>query len=147
MSIVSKNLFKKIAGLCFFIFFKSPLLWTQCHSESSRSEDVSSDVEEEDDSPSLSPSSSHSCSRAELGAPPSDSLAPGSLPLDGANFLSATPAQWSVEEVCRFISSLQGWCSDDGSTVSCSILVLILSSCPRGVQAVRSWRPTFCHRK
>ncbi|KAM8870049.1 polyhomeotic-like protein 1 isoform 2-T2 [Spinachia spinachia] len=80
----------------------------KCHSESSRSEDVSSDVEEEDDSPSLSPSSSHSCSRAELSAPPSDSAAPGSLPLDGANFLSATPGQWSVEEVCRFISSLQG---------------------------------------
>ncbi|XP_032374535.1 polyhomeotic-like protein 1 isoform X2 [Etheostoma spectabile] len=83
-------------------------LSVKCHSESSRSEDVSSDGEEEDDSPSLSPSSSHSCSRAERSAPPSDSSAPGSLPLDGANFLSATPAQWSVEEVCRFISSLQG---------------------------------------
>ncbi|KAK9513960.1 hypothetical protein VZT92_027454 [Zoarces viviparus] len=83
-------------------------LSVKCHSESSRSEDVSSDGEEEDESPSLSPSSSHSCSRAELGAPPSDSLAPGSLPLEAANFLSATPAQWSVEEVCRFISSLQG---------------------------------------
>ncbi|KAK1895093.1 Polyhomeotic-like protein 1 [Dissostichus eleginoides] len=79
------------------------------HSESSRSEDVSSDgEEEEDDSLSLSPSSSHSCSRAERSAPPSDSSAPGSLPLEGANFLSATPGQWSVEEVCRFISSLQG---------------------------------------
>ncbi|KAF1388065.1 hypothetical protein PFLUV_G00086380 [Perca fluviatilis] len=84
-------------------------LSVKCHSESSRSEDVSSDgEEEEDDSPSLSPSSSHSCSRAERSAPPSDSSAPGSLPLDGANFLSATPAQWSVEEVFRFISSLQG---------------------------------------
>uniref|UniRef100_A0A3Q3KKW5 Polyhomeotic homolog 1 n=1 Tax=Mastacembelus armatus TaxID=205130 RepID=A0A3Q3KKW5_9TELE len=82
----------------------------KCHSESSRSEDVSSDVEEEeeDDSPSLSPSSSNSCSRADHSAPQSDSSAPGSLPLEGANFLSATPAQWSVEEVCRFISSLQG---------------------------------------
>ncbi|XP_056236183.1 polyhomeotic-like protein 1 isoform X1 [Seriola aureovittata] len=81
----------------------------KCHSESSRSEDVSSDgEEEEDDSPSLSPSSSHSCSRADHSAPQSDSSAPGSLPLEGANFLSATPAQWSVEEVCRFISSLQG---------------------------------------
>ncbi|XP_056301037.1 polyhomeotic-like protein 1 isoform X2 [Pseudoliparis swirei] len=79
-----------------------------CHSESSRSEDVSSDGDEEDDSPSLSPSSSHSCSRAELDAAPSDSVAPGSLPLEGASFLSATPGQWSVEEVCRFISSLQG---------------------------------------
>ncbi|XP_023138560.1 polyhomeotic-like protein 1 [Amphiprion ocellaris] len=80
----------------------------KCHSESSRSEDASSDgEEEEDDSPSLSPSSSHSC-RADLSAPQSDSSAPGSLPPEGANFLSATPAQWSVEEVCRFISSLQG---------------------------------------
>lgn len=79
----------------------------KCHSESSRSEDASSDGEEEDDSPSLSPSSSHSC-RADLSAPQSDSSAPGSLPPEGANFLSATPAQWSVEEVCRFISSLQG---------------------------------------
>uniref|UniRef100_A0A7N6A4P0 Polyhomeotic homolog 1 n=1 Tax=Anabas testudineus TaxID=64144 RepID=A0A7N6A4P0_ANATE len=79
----------------------------KCHSESSRSEDASSDGEE-DESPSLSPSSSHSCSRAEHSAPPSDSSAPGSLPPEGANFLSATPAQWSVEEVCRFISSLQG---------------------------------------
>ncbi|XP_008300303.1 polyhomeotic-like protein 1 [Stegastes partitus] len=80
----------------------------KCHSESSRSEDVSSDgEEEEDDSPSLSPSSSHSC-RADLSAPQSDSSAPGSLPPEGAGFLSATPAQWSVEEVCRFISSLQG---------------------------------------
>nr|XP_020483416.1 polyhomeotic-like protein 1 [Labrus bergylta] len=78
----------------------------KCHSESSRSDDVSSDgeEEEEDESPSLSPSSSHSCSRAGHSAPPSDS----SAPLEGANFLSATPAQWSVEEVCRFISSLQG---------------------------------------
>ncbi|XP_028280207.1 polyhomeotic-like protein 1 [Parambassis ranga] len=81
----------------------------KCHSESSRSEDVSSDgEEEEDESPSLSPSSSHSCSRADHSAPQSDSSAPGNLPLEGANFLSATPAQWSVEEVCRFISSLQG---------------------------------------
>lgn len=79
----------------------------KCHSESSRSEEASSDGEE-DDSPSLSPSSSHSCSRADHSAPPSDSSAPGSLPLEAGNFLSSTPAQWSVEEVCRFISSLQG---------------------------------------
>ncbi|XP_034553122.1 polyhomeotic-like protein 1 isoform X2 [Notolabrus celidotus] len=84
-------------------------LSVKCHSESSRSDDISSDgEEEEDDSPSLSPSSSHSCLRAGHSAPPSDSSAPGGLPLEGANFLSATPAQWSVEEVCRFISSLQG---------------------------------------
>ncbi|XP_024123540.1 polyhomeotic-like protein 1 isoform X1 [Oryzias melastigma] len=77
------------------------------HSESSHSEDVSSDGEEEE-SPSLSPNSSRSCSRADHSAPHSDCSAPGSLPLEGASFLSATPAQWSVEEVCRFISSLQG---------------------------------------
>ncbi|KAM9310189.1 polyhomeotic-like protein 1 [Pholidichthys leucotaenia] len=81
----------------------------KCNSESSRSEEVSSEGDEEDDdSPSLSPSSSLSGSRAEHSAPQSDCSAPGSLPLEGANFLSATPAQWSVEEVCRFISSLQG---------------------------------------
>ncbi|KAF7226917.1 polyhomeotic-like protein 1 isoform X1 [Nothobranchius furzeri] len=82
----------------------------KCHSESSHSEDISSEEEEEEeeDSPSLSPSSSHSCSRAEHSAPPSDSSAPGGLPLGGASFLSATPAQWSVDEVCKFISSLQG---------------------------------------
>ncbi|KAM4567731.1 polyhomeotic-like protein 1 isoform 1-T2 [Fundulus diaphanus] len=81
----------------------------KCHSESSRSEDVSSEgEEEEDDSSSLSRSSSRSCSRAEHSAPPSDSSAPGSLPIEGANFLSAMPSQWSVDEVCKFISSLQG---------------------------------------
>ncbi|KAK2910116.1 polyhomeotic-like protein 1 isoform X2 [Channa argus] len=83
----------------------------KCHSESSRSEDITSDgeeEEEEDDSPSLSSSSSNSCSRAEHSAPPSDSSAPASFPPEGANFLSSTPAQWTVEEVCRFISSLQG---------------------------------------
>lgn len=74
------------------------------HSESSHSEDVSSDREEDDDeSPSLSPGSSRSCSR-----PQSDCSAPGGGALDGGGFLSSTPAQWSVEEVCRFISSLQG---------------------------------------
>lgn len=78
----------------------------QCNSESSRSEDVSSDGEEEDDSSSLSPSSSLSCSKPGQSAPP-DSPAPCNQ-IEGSNFLSATPAQWSVEEVCRFISSLQG---------------------------------------
>uniref|UniRef100_A0A3Q2QS33 Polyhomeotic homolog 1 n=1 Tax=Fundulus heteroclitus TaxID=8078 RepID=A0A3Q2QS33_FUNHE len=78
-------------------------------SKSSRSEDVSSEgEEEEDDSSSLSRSSSRSCSRAEHSAPPSDCSAPGSLPIEGANFLSAMPSQWSVAEVCKFISSLQG---------------------------------------
>lgn len=95
-----------------FSLSESALFWTQCHSESSRSEDVSSDGEEdEDDSSSLSPSSSHSCSKVGQNAPPADSPAPCSFQIEGSNFLSATPAQWSVEEVCRFISSLQGWCS------------------------------------
>lgn len=81
----------------------------KCNSESSRSEEVSSDGEDDDDdSPSLSPSSSRSCSRAEHSAPQSDCSAPGGVALDGGSFLSSTPAQWSVEEVCRFISSLQG---------------------------------------
>nr|XP_057909529.1 polyhomeotic-like protein 1 [Doryrhamphus excisus]XP_057909530.1 polyhomeotic-like protein 1 [Doryrhamphus excisus] len=80
----------------------------KCHSDSSHSEDVTSDGEEdeEEDSPSLSPSSSHS--RADHNAPQSEASAPGGLPMETASFLSATPAQWSVEEVCRFISSLQG---------------------------------------
>lgn len=86
------------------------LFWVQFNSESSRSDEVSSDGEE-DDSPSLSPSSSRSCSRAEHSALQSDSSAPGSLPLEGAGFLSSTPSQWSVDEVYRFISSLQGWWS------------------------------------
>lgn len=108
-----------------------PLFCAQCHSESSRSEDISSDGEEDDDSPSLSPSSSHSCSKTGHNAPPSDSPAPCNLQIEGANFLSATPAQWSVEEVYRFISSLQGWCSliRFGSLdhVSCSVFVQIFS--------------------
>uniref|UniRef100_A0A8C6KE72 Polyhomeotic homolog 1 n=1 Tax=Nothobranchius furzeri TaxID=105023 RepID=A0A8C6KE72_NOTFU len=54
-------------------------------------------------------SSKHpSVKSTEHSAPPSDSSAPGGLPLGGASFLSATPAQWSVDEVCKFISSLQG---------------------------------------
>lgn len=81
----------------------------KCHSESSHSDEASSDGEDdEDDSPSLSPNSSRSCSRAEHSAPQSDCSAPGGVALDGGSFLSSTPAQWSVEEVCRFISSLQG---------------------------------------
>ncbi|XP_056142745.1 polyhomeotic-like protein 1 [Lampris incognitus] len=83
----------------------------KCRSESSRSEDASSDgeeEEEEDDSPPLSPSSSLSCPRPTHSGPQTDSSTPANLPLDGANFLPGSPAQWSVEEVCRFISSLQG---------------------------------------
>lgn len=97
------------ASPCFFSFLSTSVLFffgTQCNSESSRSEDVSSDGEEEDDSSSLSPSSSLSCSKAGQNAPP-DSPAPCNQ-IEGSSFLSATPAQWSVEEVCRFISSLQG---------------------------------------
>ncbi|KAK7886926.1 hypothetical protein WMY93_026547 [Mugilogobius chulae] len=77
-----------------------------CNSESSHSGEASSDGED-DVSASVSPtSSSRSGSRAE--APQSDCSAPGAVPLDGSSFLSSTPAQWSVDEVCRFISSLQG---------------------------------------
>uniref|UniRef100_A0A4W5QI14 Polyhomeotic homolog 1 n=1 Tax=Hucho hucho TaxID=62062 RepID=A0A4W5QI14_9TELE len=86
------------------------LLVKECRSESSRSEDVSScdGEEEEEDSPSLSPSSSLSCPRPAHCDPHLDDSAQGSLPLDEANFLSGSPAHWGVEEVCRFISSLQG---------------------------------------
>ncbi|XP_064803761.1 polyhomeotic-like protein 1 isoform X1 [Oncorhynchus masou masou] len=85
----------------------------ECRSESSRSEDVSScdGEEEEEDSPSLSPSSSLSCPRPAHCDPHLDDSAQGSLPLDEANFLSGSPVHWGVEEVCRFISSLQG-CED-----------------------------------
>ncbi|KAF7708393.1 hypothetical protein HF521_017450 [Silurus meridionalis] len=78
-------------------------LHVKCRSESSRSEDVSSceGEEEEEEEDYHSPGSSFSMEES----------AQGSLPLDGDHFLSASPAQWSVEEVCRFISSLQG-CED-----------------------------------
>ncbi|XP_062321756.1 polyhomeotic-like protein 1 [Osmerus eperlanus] len=85
----------------------------KCRSESSRSEEASScegeEEEEEDDSPSLSPSSSLSCPRPAHCGPQSESSAPpGGLPLDEENFHPGSPAHWNVEEVCRFISSLQG---------------------------------------
>ncbi|KAL7887112.1 hypothetical protein AOLI_G00048330 [Acnodon oligacanthus] len=88
-------------------------LSVKCRSESSRSEDISSceGEEEEEDSLSLSPSSSFSCPRPAHCGPQLDDTTQGSLPLDGDHFLSASPAHWSVEEVCRFISSLQG-CED-----------------------------------
>ncbi|XP_072536011.1 polyhomeotic-like protein 1 [Salminus brasiliensis] len=88
-------------------------LSVKCRSESSRSEDISSceGEEEEEDSLSLSPSSSFSCPRPAHCGPQLDDTTQGSLPLDGDQFLSASPAHWSVEEVCRFISSLQG-CED-----------------------------------
>uniref|UniRef100_A0A8C9QVI9 Polyhomeotic homolog 1 n=1 Tax=Scleropages formosus TaxID=113540 RepID=A0A8C9QVI9_SCLFO len=82
----------------------------KCRSESSRSEDVSS-CEEEEDSLSLSPGSSFSCPRQAHCGPSLDGPAPGGLPLEGAQFLSGKPSHWTVEEVCQFISSLQG-CED-----------------------------------
>ncbi|MCI4373930.1 hypothetical protein PGIGA_G00000160 [Pangasianodon gigas] len=97
---LSLTLHKKLAGVV-------------CRSESSRSEDVSSceGEEEEEEEDYLSPGSSFSCSRPAHCGPQLDESAQGGLPLDGDHFLSASPAHWSVEEVCRFISSLQG-CED-----------------------------------
>ncbi|KAJ8289908.1 hypothetical protein GJAV_G00006640 [Gymnothorax javanicus] len=84
----------------------------QCRSESSRSEDVSSCEEEEDvDSLSLSPSSSLSCPRPAHCGPQLEASTPVGLPLEGGHFLSGSPSHWSVDEVCQFISSLQG-CED-----------------------------------
>uniref|UniRef100_A0A3B3QWT4 Polyhomeotic homolog 1 n=1 Tax=Paramormyrops kingsleyae TaxID=1676925 RepID=A0A3B3QWT4_9TELE len=84
----------------------------KCRSESSRSEDISScEEEEEEDSLSLSPGSSFSVPRPAHCRPQLEGQAPGGLSLDGAQFLSGSPSHWSVEEVCQFISSLQG-CED-----------------------------------
>ncbi|XP_036394027.1 polyhomeotic-like protein 1 [Megalops cyprinoides] len=84
----------------------------KCRSESSRSEDVSScEEEEEEDSLSLSPGSSFSCPRPAHCGPQLDGSGTGGLPLDSGHFLSGSPSHWSVEEVCQFISSLQG-CED-----------------------------------
>ncbi|XP_056618044.1 polyhomeotic-like protein 1 [Triplophysa dalaica] len=84
----------------------------KCQSESSHSEDnFSCDGEEEEDFLSLSPSSSFSCPRPAHGGPQLEDTAPGGLQVDGDHFLSGNPAHWRVEEVCRFISSLQG-CED-----------------------------------
>lgn len=80
-------------------------------SDSSRSEEASScdgEEDEEEDSPSLSPSSSLSCPRPANCGAQSENSAPGGLSSDRANFLAGSPAHWNVEEVCRFISSLQG---------------------------------------
>ncbi|CAB1454104.1 unnamed protein product [Pleuronectes platessa] len=74
----------------------------KCRSESSHSDEESSGEEDEDDPMSLSPASSASCHQA-APQPPTDSSAPSCLP--------SGPAQWSVEEVSQFISSLQG-CED-----------------------------------
>ncbi|XP_052434988.1 polyhomeotic-like protein 1 isoform X2 [Carassius gibelio] len=87
-------------------------LSVKCRSESSRSEDISScEGEEEEDYLSLSPSSSFSCPRQTHCGPQLDDTAPSDLPVDENLFLSGNPAHWSVDEVCQFISSLQG-CED-----------------------------------
>lgn len=87
-------------------------LSVKCQSESSHSEDnFSCDGEEEEDFLSLSPSSSFSCPRPAHCGPQLDDNARSGLQVDGDHFLSGNPAHWSVEEVCQFISSLQG-CED-----------------------------------
>ncbi|XP_041665120.1 polyhomeotic-like protein 1 isoform X2 [Cheilinus undulatus] len=78
----------------------------KCRSESSHSDEESSGEEDEDDPMSLSPASSASCHQQQPPPPPSiptENSAPSCPP--------ASPAQWSVEEVSQFISSLQG-CED-----------------------------------
>ncbi|KAM7384808.1 hypothetical protein PAMA_011929 [Pampus argenteus] len=72
----------------------------KCHSESSHSEEESSVEEDEDDPMSLSPASSTSCHQPPPPPIPTESSAPSCV--------TANPAQWSVEEVSQFISSLQG---------------------------------------
>ncbi|TRY89324.1 hypothetical protein DNTS_023615 [Danionella cerebrum] len=82
----------------------------KCHSESSRSDNISSC--EEEDYLSLSPSSSFSCARQHQQGSQLGDTAPSCLPVDEKHFLSGSPAQWSVQEVCQFISSLQGQCPE-----------------------------------
>ncbi|KAF6733599.1 Polyhomeotic-like protein 2 [Oryzias melastigma] len=73
----------------------------KCRSESSHSEEESTAEEDEDDPMSLSPASSASCHQPPPPPPlPPESSAPTCPP--------TSPAQWSVEEVSQFISSLQG---------------------------------------
>ncbi|XP_028281790.1 polyhomeotic-like protein 1 isoform X3 [Parambassis ranga] len=79
----------------------------KCRSESSHSDEESSGEEDEDDPMSLSPASSASCHQPPP-PPPSSSLPTES---SAPSCLLASPAQWSVEEVSQFISSLQG-CED-----------------------------------
>ncbi|XP_037329630.2 polyhomeotic-like protein 1 isoform X2 [Pungitius pungitius] len=71
----------------------------KCRSESSHSDEESSGEEDEDDPVSLSSASSASC-RPPPPPLPTESSVP-SCPPSG-------PAHWGVEEVTRFISSLQG---------------------------------------
>ncbi|KAM8841378.1 polyhomeotic-like protein 1 isoform 2-T5 [Spinachia spinachia] len=71
----------------------------KCRSDSSHSDEESSGAEDEDDPVSLSSASSASC--RPLPPPlPTESSASGCPP--------SGPAQWGVEEVTHFISSLQG---------------------------------------
>ncbi|XP_058474570.1 polyhomeotic-like protein 1 isoform X2 [Solea solea] len=76
----------------------------KCRSESSHSDEESSPEDDEDDPMSLSPASSASCHQP---PPPPPPLPEGSPP----GCLLSVPAQWSVQEVSQFISSLQG-CED-----------------------------------
>ncbi|XP_014845819.1 PREDICTED: polyhomeotic-like protein 1 isoform X1 [Poecilia mexicana] len=71
----------------------------KCRSESSHSDEESSGQEDEEDAMSLSPASSASCHQ-----PPPPAATESSAP----NCLPTSPAQWTVEEVSQFISSLQG---------------------------------------
>ncbi|XP_022057759.2 polyhomeotic-like protein 1 isoform X1 [Acanthochromis polyacanthus] len=71
----------------------------KCRSESSHSDEESSGEEDEDDPMSLSPASSASCHQHPPPLP-TESSAPSCL--------NTSPAQWSVEDVSQFISSLQG---------------------------------------
>ncbi|XP_037549389.1 polyhomeotic-like protein 1 [Nematolebias whitei] len=72
----------------------------KCRSESSHSDEESSGEEDEDDAASLSPASSASCHQPPPPPVDTESSAPSCPP--------NSPSQWSVEEVSRFISSLQG---------------------------------------
>uniref|UniRef100_A0A3B5MVR7 Polyhomeotic homolog 1 n=1 Tax=Xiphophorus couchianus TaxID=32473 RepID=A0A3B5MVR7_9TELE len=72
----------------------------KCRSESSHSDEESSGQEDEEDAMSLSPASSASCHQP----PPPPAANENSAP----NCLPTSPAQWTVEEVSQFISSLQG---------------------------------------
>ncbi|KAM4725955.1 polyhomeotic-like protein 1 isoform 2-T2 [Anableps anableps] len=71
----------------------------KCRSESSHSDEESSGQEDEEDAMSLSPASSASCHQ-----PPPPAATESSAP----NCLPTSPAQWTVEDVSQFISSLQG---------------------------------------
>uniref|UniRef100_A0A8D3ALF6 Polyhomeotic-like protein 1 n=1 Tax=Scophthalmus maximus TaxID=52904 RepID=A0A8D3ALF6_SCOMX len=78
----------------------------QCRSESSRSDEESSGEEDEDDPMSLSPASSSASCRQPASPllPLTEGSGPGCPPAAAA----LLPAQWSVEDVSQFISSLQG---------------------------------------